>query len=236
MRYMGSKGRHAKDIVPHLLMGHDQSKMYVEPFCGGGNLLSEVPVKFKWGNDTAQFAVALLKAISEGYVPPTVVSESLYKEVKANEKDFDPALVGFLAYSCSYAGKFWGGYARGDTSKGVPRNFAEEQVKALLKQAKGLRGCKFTTFSYSDMIIEDGSTVYCDPPYVGTTGYSTSTNFDHEVFWEWAKSLSKRCRVFVSEYSAPTWTECVWEKVVTNSLTKNTGDKVGTERLFKCYS
>ena len=30
-----------------LMDGHDQSKPYVEPFVGGGNLFSEVPAKHK---------------------------------------------------------------------------------------------------------------------------------------------------------------------------------------------
>lgn len=230
---MGSKGRYAKNIVPILLEGHIESSIYVEPFCGGGNMLSNVPLSNKWGNDTATYAVSLLEAISKGYVPPSEISESLYQEVKSNPQSFDPALVGFIAYSCSYAGKFWGGYARGTTTKGVPRNFAREQVDALLKQSKGLVDTTFTCINYTEMVIPDNSTVYCDPPYFGTTGYKNT--FDHKDFWGWTKELSKRCRVFVSEYSAPDWVECVWEKRVTNSLTKETGSKVGIEKLFRCH-
>jgi len=233
MRYMGSKGRHVKHILPHILEGHDEDSMYVEPFCGGGNMLSEVPLTNKWGNDTATYAVALLKAVSEGYVPPTKVSESLYQEVKSSPHDFDPALVGFLAYSCSYAGKFWGGFARGNNDRGEPRNFAQEQVSALMSQKVGLQGTYFTSVPYTDLVIADSSTVYCDPPYAGTTGYKGK--FDHKEFWLWVADLSKRCRVFVSEYTAPDWVECVWEKSVTNSLTKDTGSKSGVERLFKCH-
>jgi DNA adenine methylase len=230
---MGSKGRHAKDIVPILLESHVEGTMYVEPFCGGGNMLSSIPLPNKWGNDTATYAVALLEAVSTGYVPPTEVSESLYREVKADPQSFDPALVGFLAYSCSYAGKFWGGFARGNTAKGDPRNIAREQVSALQEQAGGLVDTIFTCVSYTDLAIPDSSTVYCDPPYAGTTGYKDA--FDHKEFWSWAKDLSSRCRVFVSEYSAPSWAKCVWEKRVTNSLTRENGSKAGVERLFRCH-
>jgi DNA adenine methylase len=232
MRYMGSKGRHAKYLVPIIMEGHDQSKPYVEPFVGGGNLFSEVPAKIKWGNDTAKYAIALLKGLSEGWKPPKVLTEEEYIEIKNNPDRYHPALVGFAAYCCSYAGKFWGGYARGDSSKGKPRNFADEQVRNLSKQVKGLVGAKFTNLSYLELSIQTGSTVYCDPPYVNTTGYSGG--FDHEIFWEWCDKLVDRdCKVFVSEYVAPDHWEPIWEKEVTNSLTKDTGSKVGTERLFR---
>ena len=231
MRYMGSKARHAKHIIPIILATHDQSMPYVEPFVGGGNLFSGVPAKIKWGNDTAKYAVALLDGLSKGWKPPEMLSEIEYKEIKANPQPFDPALVGFAAYSCSYAGKFWGGYARGNTNKGEPRNFAKEQVGNLMKQVSGLVGSKFTSISYLDMGIQPKSTVYCDPPYANTTGYSG--RFDHGVFWQWCDELvDKGCKVFVSEYNAPNHWTCVWEKSVTNSLTKDTGSKVGVERLF----
>ena len=35
MRYMGSKAKYAKHIMPILMDGHDDSKPYVEPFVGG---------------------------------------------------------------------------------------------------------------------------------------------------------------------------------------------------------
>lgn len=231
MRYMGSKGRHAKQLVPIIMEQHDQTKPYVEPFLGGGNMFSEVPAKIKWGNDTAKYAVALLKGLSEGYQPPEIVSEDYYYQVKEDPFGYDPAEVGFLAYCCSYAGKLWGGYWRAKDSKGNPRNCAKEQVKNLEKQRKGLIGSKFTVGSYLDMDITSGSTVYCDPPYANTTGYKGT--FNHTEFWDWCGGLVKDgCKVFVSEYTAPSGWRCVWEKQVTNSLTKNTGGKVETEKLF----
>lgn len=230
MRYMGSKGRHAKSIVPFLMDGHDQNKPYVEPFLGGGNLFSEVPAEIKWGNDTARYAVALLEDIACGWTPPVWVSEVRYYKVKENPEEYPEGYVGFVAYCCSYAGKFWGGYWRSKDSKGRYRNGALEQARSLLKQRPGLRGSRFTVGSYLDMDIPDGSTVYCDPPYSGTTKYQSS--FDHDEFWKWCEDLSKRCRVFVSEYSAPEGWVSLWDKDVTSSLTKNTGGKSGTESLF----
>lgn len=244
MRYMGSKARHAKHIAPIILAGHDQDEWYIEPFMGGGNMISAVSAKNKWGNDTAKYAVALLKAVSEGWVPPGELTATEYAEIKAEPDKYDSCLVGFAAYCCSYGGKFWGGYARNRKSEGEnstcpeqqvrnlikQRNFASEQVRNLSKQYTGLVGVRFTVGSYLDMDIPDGSTVYCDPPYQATTGYKGG--FDHTAFWTWAEFISKRCRVFVSEYTAPAGWCSVWEKTVTNSLTADTGGKKGTENLF----
>jgi len=229
---MGSKGRHAKGIIPILMETHNQDHWYVEPFVGGGNMLSEVPAKLKWGNDTAEYAVALLEAVSKGWEPPEVLSETDYHLIKEDPKGYDPELVGFAAYCCSYSGKLWGGYWRSNDSKGIPRNPAKEQAGNLKKQAKGLVGAKFTVGSYWDMSIPYESTVYCDPPYANTTGYKGG--FDHEAFWLWCDGLvvNRGCKVFVSEYNAPKhWTQ-VWEKKVTNSLTKDTGSKTGVEGLY----
>lgn len=231
MRYMGSKARHAKNIIPFLMEGHDQNKPYVEPFVGGGNIFSKVPAKIKWGNDTAEYAVALLEAVSKGWEPPSTVSETEYYQIKEDPYGYEPSLVGFVAYCCSYSGKFWGGFWRSKDDKGGFRNPAMEQSKNLEKQKSGLVGAKFTSVSYLDMGIEEGSTVYCDPPYANTTGYKEG--FDHKVFWDWCDSLvEKNCRVFVSEYVAPDHWQCVWQKEVNNTLVKDTGSKKGTERLF----
>ena len=231
---MGSKARHAKEIIPFLMDGHNKNKPYVEPFVGGGNLFSLVPNEIKWGNDINEYAVALLDAIGNAsYIPPSQVSELDYQICKAYPGKFPKCYVGFLAFCCSYAGKFWGGYARGEDSYGLPRNFAAEQVRSLEKQRFGLSGAVFSSVNYLDLEIPEGSTIYCDPPYFGTTKYKI--DFDHEQFWVWVKEKSERNRVFVSEYSAPDWATCVWEKRVTNSLTRETGARVGLERLFKCY-
>ena len=82
----------------------------------------------------------------------------------------------------------------------------------LEKQRSGLIGSEFTVGSYLDMEIPVGSTVYCDPPYAGTTGYQSG--FDSQEFWDWCESLvGKGCRVFVSEYDAPECWTCVWKRM-----------------------
>ena len=72
----------------------------------------------------------------------------------------------------------------------------------------------------------------CDPPYQGATKYKDS--FDHEKFWDWCREKAREGHsVFVSEYNAPDDFECLWEKEIVSSLTKNTGEKKATEKLFR---
>ena len=66
MRYMGIKARHAKHIVPILMDGHDDTKPYIEPFVGGGNLIQHVTASDRRGSDVAEYAIALLDAVSNG--------------------------------------------------------------------------------------------------------------------------------------------------------------------------
>lgn len=231
MRYMGSKARHAKHIAPILMDGHDQSKPYIEPFLGGGNMMSHVTADIRIGGDVAKYAVALLKAVASGWVPPSDVSEQLYHDVKQDKDIYPPEMVGFIGYSCSFGGKYFGGYCRGKNSKGEARNYAAEQVSSLSKQARGLSGVQFYAGAYDEIDYSVGSTVYMDPPYAGTTEY-TANKFDHDRFWRFCTSLSATCRVFVSEYTAPPNWLPVWEKEVTSSLTKDTGSLRATEKLF----
>ncbi len=230
MKYMGSKARHAKEMLPIILADRKPGQWYVEPFVGGANMIDKVD-GLRIGNDAHPHLIALLDAVSKGWKPPENVSEDEYK-IANKDRTIDPE-TGFIGFGCSYSGKWFGGYARGDDAQGVPRNYAAESSRNLLKQAFGLSGVLFKCGSYLDLFIPPASIIYCDPPYAGTTKYATG-GFDHDMFWNWcdAKTLDGHT-VFVSEYSAPDGWMCVWEKTVNNTLTKDTGSKQGIERLFK---
>lgn len=47
MKYLGSKRRIVKDILPIILDGMKEGNCFVDAFCGGCNLLDKVPSKFK---------------------------------------------------------------------------------------------------------------------------------------------------------------------------------------------
>jgi len=229
MKYMGSKARHAKELLPIILEGRKEGQWYVEPFVGGANMIDKVDGN-RIGNDFHPFLIAMWSAVSNGWSPPDFVTEEEYKEAK-QQTNID-ALTGFIGFGCSYSGKWFGGFARGNDAKGNPRNYAKESASNIKKQQDSLIGVKFTNLSYSDMEIPDNSIIYCDPPYQGTTKYATG-GFNHEEFWQWCRDKVKEGhKVFVSEYSAPEDFVSVWEKKVNNTLVKDTGSKQGVEKLF----
>ena len=86
--------------------------------------------------------------------------------------------------------------------------------------------------SYDKMVVPEGSLIYCDPPYRGTSGYTTSKNFDYDTFYDWARQMKRDGHtVFISEYDMPGDFQCVWSKQLTNSL-NNTKTYKPTERLY----
>lgn len=230
---MGSKNRHAKELLPIILADRRDGQWYVEPFVGGANMIDKVD-GLRWGNDYHPHLIAMWKAISGGWLPPEFVSEEMYLELK--EKNGINPVTGYVGFSLSFGGKFWGGYRRDVAGKkGCLDNMETQSRRAyqsMLKQAKMLKGVKFTNLSYDEMYIPANSIIYCDPPYAKTTGYKTG-EFDHAKFWQWCRyKVEEGHQVFVSEYNAPEDFVSVWAKKVNNTLAKDTGSKQGIERLF----
>lgn len=228
MKYMGSKARHAKELLPIILKDRQEGQWYIEPFVGGANLIDKVDGN-RIGSDKNFFLIELLKAIRDGWVPPSTVSEDDYAKAKFSDDAKYKAFVGFCT---SYSGKWFGGYARGNDANGNPRNYADEQKRHLLKQSKGLQGIDLRCVEFDNLLIPDESIIYCDPPYAGTTKYATG-GFNHDKFWQWCRDKVKEGhKVFVSEYNSPDDFISIWEKKVNNTLTKDTGSKQGVEKLF----
>ena len=227
MKYMGSKNRIAKHLLP-IMLENRGDRTWVEPFVGGANMIDKVDGK-RIGSDFNEYVISLFTGIQNGFIPPNEVSEEEYKQARLN-REVTP-LVSFIGFGCSYSGKWFGGYARGNTNKGLPRNYCLESKKNILKQAKNLKDVKFIHSSYQDLEIPPNSLIYCDPPYEGTTKYKDG--FSHADFWEWCRNKTKEGhQVYISEYNAPNDFKCIWEKEVNSSLTKDTGSKKATEKLF----
>lgn len=227
MKYMGSKARHAKEMLPIILAGRKPDQWYVEPFVGGANMIDKVNGN-RLGADYNADLIILLKAMSlyDYWVPPFKVTEDQYQSAR----NCPPSIIkSYIGFGLSYGGKWFGGYRRDKIGK---RDYAFEAYKNYMIQAPRLSGVEFRHSDYRDLIIPKQSVIYCDPPYAGTTRYATG-DFDHAAFWRWCDTqVEGGHTVFVSEYTAPEGWECVWEKKVNNTLTKDTGSKQGVERLF----
>lgn len=238
---MGSKAKHANQIIEVISCDYPVSlsmdKAWVEPFVGGCNMIDKINKNaIRIGNDINPYLISMFQALQKGWIPPDYVTQELYKEMHelsktTQESETVKATIGFIGIGCSYSGKWFGGYARGNDSKGNPRNYCLESKKNVMNQMYRLNDVIFTTGNYLEMEIPSKSIIYCDPPYENTTKYKDS--FDHKRFWLWCdEQIDKGHKVYVSEYNAPQGWRCIWEKQVNNSLTKETGSKQGIEKLF----
>ena len=232
MKYMGSKNRIAKHILPIMLDDAEKHGIntWVEPFVGGANIIDKVPESYKRiGVDLNEHTIAALLAIRDFVEQlPDSISEEEYKKLKG--KPADP-ISSWIRFVCSVGGKFENGVAR---DKQGDRNFASESVRNAVKQSPKIQTVEFICASYKDYKPVN-SLVYCDPPYQGTTGYKTGA-FNHEGFFEWCRDTSKNGNlVYVSEYNAPNDFECVWQgEVKTNFASqRKSATHTAVEKLFK---
>lgn len=88
MRYMGGKVRIAKYLVPVLQERLKDKETFVDLFCGSCNIISAIQPQQSCGlaikapnriaNDLHKELIALHKAVQQGWVPPSVVTEEDY--------------------------------------------------------------------------------------------------------------------------------------------------------------
>lgn len=235
MKYMGSKARHAKELLPIILANRKDEQWYVEPFVGGANMIDKVDGN-RIGADLNPYLISALVGVRDNANSiPEIITEDDYNRYKSS-KDESDWLCGFVSFAMSFGGKFFGGYRRDKAGqKGCVENMRNQTRMAknsALKQSLLLQGVALDCVGYQDLEIPPTSIIYCDPPYANTTGYKDK--FDHGEFWQWCREkCSEGHEVFISEYNAPDDFVCVWEKKVNSSLTKNTGGKKATEKLFR---
>ena len=233
MKYMGSKNRIAKYILPIMLKDRREGQYWVEPFVGGANMIDKVCGN-RIGADFNVYVILALQLIRDNLdLIPEVITEEMYKDMQKN-KALDK-LTSFTAFAMSFGGKFFGGYRRDVAgSTGCIENMKTQTRRSkqnAVQQNLKIQNVKLIHSSYQDLDIPDNSIIYCDPPYENTTSYKDK--FNHEEFWEWCRIMSSQGhRVYVSEYNAPDDFECIWHKEINVSLTKDTGSKKGIERLF----
>jgi DNA adenine methylase len=232
MKYMGSKNRIAKEILPIMLKERGE-RTWVEPFVGGANVIDKVQGN-RIGNDNQEYVIALYKALQNGYVPPKEVNSDFFFEVENNKDKYPKELVGYLGTQLTFGCEWWGSFRRDNTGK---RNYGVEAYNNVMKQQPNLIGIEFVCGDYRDLEIPTNSLIYCDPPYRGVRKYVGNVKFDSDVFWEVCRNWSKQGHiVFVSEYEAPSDFECVWSKEISasanNSIKTGQGLKA-VEKLFK---
>lgn len=228
MKYMGSKSRIAKHILPIILKDRAEGQFYVEPFVGGANMIDKV-IGNRVGYDINPHVTRALCDIRDCPEDlPDSVSEQQYKSLKGSIPD---KFTSWIRFVCSFGGKFENGYAREKGSN--DSTFCGYGKRNALKQSPNIQGVNFICESFLNLTFNN-VVIYCDPPYRGTTSYKTES-FPYEKFYDWCRLMKlKGNRIFVSEYNMPDDFIQVWQgEIKTNfasSRTKATHNAI--EKLF----
>jgi DNA adenine methylase len=239
---MGSKSRIAKDIVPIIQKCIDDNNIdtYIEPFCGGLNIIDKINCKNKIAMDKHKYLIALFKNLDKINQLPEFITKEHYSEVRdcfnKNLNTYEDWYIGAIGFLASYNGRFFdGGYAGlVNTKAGTTRNYYDEAKRNLIEQIPSLKGIDFIWDEYNG--IQNGTfnypvLIYCDPPYKDTKQYGVSKNFNHDEFWDWVRETSKNNIVIVSECQAPDDFKCIWQQEVLRSIDNNKRVS-STEKLF----
>lgn len=212
MHYFGGKSKISK-LLAVALNPITKGKPFVDLFCGACNVVEKITTaSSRIANDNNPYLIALLKAIQDGYEPPTHVTREQYNYVMSH-LDENPALSGFIGIGCSFSGGWKNGYATNNRD----HNYAICAYNTLLRQKQKLEGVTLTSCDYNKASIPVGAVVYCDPPYKGTTNKYYARKFDYDAFVEWVEANKGKYDIYISEYkenvsSWPTSYEVVWEK------------------------
>ena len=234
MKYMGSKNRIAKYILPIILKDRKPEQYYVEPFVGGANMIDKVD-GLRIGADNNKYLIAMWRGLLNGNHTILDIPKPVYDLARTefNNKmnnHFSDFEIGWIGWMGSFNGRFFDGGYSGKTST---RNYIDEQIRNTLKQVENLRNVEFLYSDYKKLELPKNSIIYCDIPYKDTKQYATSKDFNHNDFWEWCREKSKQGhKVFISEYNAPSDFKCIWQMEVTNSMNTTKTTKP-IEKLFR---
>lgn len=235
MKYMGSKAKIADYIVP-IIQSHiavSGSRTYIEPFCGGCNVIDKVQAKNRIAADKNEYLIELFKHLQVGGGLPFEITKEEYDRVKENTDNFPPWYVGAVGFLASFNGRFFdGGYAGIRQENGKTRNYYQESKKNILRQVKhgGIAGIDFMAKDYREF-KPCGCVIYCDPPYEETKDYISAKDFNRPEFWQTMREWSRDNVVLISELQAPEDFIAVWEREVDRSMKAKEHFRA-TEKLF----
>lgn len=208
MKYMGSKNRIAKHLLPIMLAEAEKHGIttWVEPFVGGANMIDKVPDSYdRIGYDLNDHVIHALIDIRDR--PNELLDYFSMEDRNINKVLPAKSLISHACIVTSFGADLKGGYAREKGSDEA--TFCGYGKRNALKQSPRIQNVEFICDSY-DNLNPVNCLIYCDPPYAKTSGYKTGS-FDHEKFFDWCCKQAKRNIVFVSEYNAPDDFIEVWQ-------------------------
>lgn len=241
MRYQGGKTLIARRLSETILAHIPARTDYYEPFVGGAGVAAYMGKHFRRAHysDLHGPLILMWQAAHAGYIMHGDPTHFLPKDITKADYDYHKSVqphspaTALIGFGSGFGGQYYGGYIETDVRDGS--TYHHVALRGVAKKLKGALAREVTTFAhapYSEIIPAPGSVIYCDPPYSGTTGYTTG-GFDHEAFWEWCREQTRRgCHVYVSEYTAPDDFICIFEREKRVTLSAATNTATATERLY----
>ncbi len=176
---MGSKSRISKYIIPIIqqrIKDYD-IKTYIEPFCGGCNIIDKIQCDTKIASDNHKYLIEMFKNLNQIQILPEFITKEHYSDVRecfnkglTTYPDWYIGAIGFLA---SYNGRFFDGGYSGivHTKAGTERNYYDEARRNLLMQISQLKDIQFQCGDYEELYSDKvDCLLYCDIPYYGASG------------------------------------------------------------------
>jgi DNA adenine methylase len=232
MQYMGGKYALAKRIVKAIMDDSPGREHWFEPFVGGGSVLQNAAPHFArlTAMDAHEDLILMWQAVNAGWEPPPFVNREEHQALRHAEPS---ALRGFAGFGASFGGKWFSGYGVSST-KGEMCRISRRSV---VKQGIVFRShqISFVHGEFGSHEPPGGSTVYCDPPYIGTEGYGAHS-LNHDQFYktllEWS---SIGCQVYVSEYTPPIGVpyELIWAQETRATMAKANNRLAAVEHLYR---
>lgn len=217
MQYFGGKQRISKPLAKYLNSVLKPDQPFVDLFCGSCNVVSKIDSnRVRIANDLHKELIAMWKHLQQGGDLPDTISVEDYQEMnkaKFNNTAHPDWLMGFVGFGCSFAGRYFEGYAR-NRAGDIGSTKAKSSRNAALKKIQDMKGVIFSQGDYKDCMIPDNSLIYCDIPYKSSTKKYAVGWFNHDEFYEWAKEKKAQGHlVLISEYkeNTPKEFEIVWE-------------------------
>ena len=105
MKYMGSKAKVARYIVPIIQEQIERSgyETYLEPFCGGCNVIDKIEAPQRIASDCNKYLIALMQHIQAGGELPGYIEREEYAKVRANRDDYPAMSVLWLRIMADFS-------------------------------------------------------------------------------------------------------------------------------------
>ena len=97
MKYMGSKARFTKEILPIILKDRTENQWYIEPFAGGMNAICEVQGN-RIANDIHYHLIQMWRELVGGWIPKKYTREE-HKHIRENKDKYPQQEVDWVVFN-----------------------------------------------------------------------------------------------------------------------------------------